>query len=120
MPIHYQIGLIYERLSQPGKAGEFYTKILGQEKDVPSDAPPSLKAILEMAKWRRDHLDWQIKAEQANQTFRHLLSGTNRLSAASVKPLAQNQVSAAAGTGTEPAPKSEPAAMPQAVAPSNP
>jgi tetratricopeptide (TPR) repeat protein len=65
LPVWYQIGLVFERLNQPAKAIEYYKKIAQREKDVPADAPPSLKSVVEMAKWRTDFLGWQVKTETA-------------------------------------------------------
>jgi len=66
LPVWYQIGLVYERLHQPAKAIEQYASITAREKEVPGDAPPSLKTVLEMAKWRKDFLSWRVKTEQTN------------------------------------------------------
>jgi tetratricopeptide (TPR) repeat protein len=69
-PVWYQVGLIFERLEQPAKASEYYRNIRGREKEVSTNAPPSLKAVVEMAKWREDFLGWQTKLQLANLALR--------------------------------------------------
>ena len=64
LPVLYQIGLVYERLLQPQLAAEAYGKITSRAKDFGTNTPaPSLVAVMEMARWRKDHLEWQNKAE---------------------------------------------------------
>lgn len=73
LPVWYQMGLVYERLQQPQKASETYQLILDrqQEKELGSDVrSPGLATILEMAEWRKDHLQWQMTAEQAGGRLR--------------------------------------------------
>lgn len=67
MPVWYQMGLVYERLMQPVKAAEFYTLILEREKELDSNTrTPSLSAVLDMARWRKEQLQWQLKTEAVN------------------------------------------------------
>lgn len=67
LPVWYQVGLVYERLQQPKLAADAYGKITARAKDFGTNAPaPSLAAVLDMARWRRDHLQWQTNAEQAS------------------------------------------------------
>ncbi len=67
MPVWYQMGLVYERLMQPVKAAEFYTRILAREKELDSKTQtPSLRAVLDMARWRQEQLQWQLKTEAVN------------------------------------------------------
>jgi tetratricopeptide (TPR) repeat protein len=68
-PVFYQVGLIYERLEQPAKAVETYQKILDREKEIGSGAKPSLKTVVDMARWRARFLGWQVKAEEARQSL---------------------------------------------------
>ncbi len=65
LPAWYQIGLIFERLRQPAKAAESFTQILAREKDLDATASPALKTVVEMARWRKDYLGWQSRAEAA-------------------------------------------------------
>jgi len=98
VPAWYQMGLVYERLQQPQKAAEAYTRILERQTKefvalspqkppspvvpaMPGDGglggegakrlgaeklSPSLRAVFDMAKWRKDHLQWQAHAEQTS------------------------------------------------------
>ncbi len=67
VPVLYQIGLTYERLSQPDKASETYSAILQREQQTGTNATPSLKAVFDMARWRGEFIQWQKKAEAANR-----------------------------------------------------
>ncbi len=66
LPVWYQMGLIYERLQQPGKASDTYARMMERHKELASDARPGLKTVLDMAKWRNDFLDWQAQSDQPN------------------------------------------------------
>lgn len=63
VPVWYQMGISYERLEQPAKATQIYDDILGREKEATTNAAPHLKTVFEMARWRKDLLRWQSKAE---------------------------------------------------------
>jgi tetratricopeptide (TPR) repeat protein len=69
VPVWYQIGLTFERLQQPARATEQYLRILGRESEIASNSSSGLKAVLDMAKWRKDFLNWQSQAEHTSQTF---------------------------------------------------
>jgi tetratricopeptide (TPR) repeat protein len=73
LPVWYQIGMTYERLWQPQKATETYNQIISRESELDTNAPPSLKAIVDMARWRIGFIQWQSSAENAN----HDLHNTN-------------------------------------------
>jgi hypothetical protein len=62
------MGLAYERLNQPQKAAENYQRILAGQKGLDSSASPSLKTVLEMAKWRMEFINWQATTERGGQT----------------------------------------------------
>jgi tetratricopeptide (TPR) repeat protein len=64
VPIWYQIGLTFERLQQPRKASENYTRILARETEIATNSSAGLKAVLDMARWRKDFLSWQGQAGQ--------------------------------------------------------
>lgn len=64
LPVTYQVGLVYERLNQAPKAMESYKFILDREKSLDADAPPSLRTVIEMAKWRHNYLSWQMSADK--------------------------------------------------------
>ena len=61
VPVWYQIGLIFEKLEQPAKAVEYYAKIGDREMELPTRPSPNLKTVLDMARWRKDFLNWQIE-----------------------------------------------------------
>jgi tetratricopeptide (TPR) repeat protein len=75
LPVWYQVGLVFERLSQPAKAIEYYANIVAREKEVSGAASPSMKAVIEMANWRKDFLGWQLKTERTNLEFRAVSLG---------------------------------------------
>jgi tetratricopeptide (TPR) repeat protein len=66
LPVWYQIGLVYERLKQPVKATEMYDAILKRQAEVRTDAPSqAMLALLDMAQWRRNHIQWSDRANEA-------------------------------------------------------
>lgn len=69
-PLYYQIGLAYERLEQPTRAADSYGAILAMEKDIGTNAPAGLKAMLDMARWRQNFLQWQVRTEIAHREFK--------------------------------------------------
>jgi tetratricopeptide (TPR) repeat protein len=77
LPAWYQTALIYEQLQQWQKATETYQRILDRQKELTdATATPSLLSLFEMAKWRRDYIDWMQKAKITQQSF-VLSQGTN-------------------------------------------
>lgn len=81
LPVLYQVGLVYERLLQPQLAAEAYGKITARAKDFGTNTPaPSLVAVMDMARWRKDRLQWQTNAELAGLQLNFppvLISPTN-------------------------------------------
>lgn len=73
IPNLYQTALIYEKLNHPDRAIETYNRIASRETDLGKNPRLGLKTIVEMAKWRADHLAWRAKGEQAMQTLRPAL-----------------------------------------------
>jgi tetratricopeptide (TPR) repeat protein len=70
LPVQYQMGLIYERMRQPQKASEMFAAILSREREaLAAGDNPTLKAVIDMARWRKDHLHWQDRAEVAVQAL---------------------------------------------------
>ena len=69
LPVWYQIGLVYERLNQPEKAIETFNRIAARGNELGTNGVPSLQAVLEMAKWRRNYLTWQSHAENSVQQY---------------------------------------------------
>lgn len=87
VPIWYQIGLIYEKLNQPKKATDRYAAIGDREPSLlGTNSTPSLKTVIEMAKWRSEQIAWREKTDVEVQSLRLnalVRSGTNT---ASIKP----------------------------------
>jgi tetratricopeptide (TPR) repeat protein len=78
LPVWYQTGLVYERLQQPRKAVATYESILAREKELDSGARSvSLETVLDMARWRKEHLSWQLKVGDLNAGFHRLPGDTN-------------------------------------------
>lgn len=68
LPALYQVGLVYERLRQTQKATETYDQIIQQQSKLGTNrSNPSLMAVLDMAKWRKDFLVWQEKADESSR-----------------------------------------------------
>ncbi len=66
LPVWYQIGLVYEHLKQPSKASETYNMILSRSDEVKTNAPsPSLTALVDMARWRKDFIGWQTNVNNS-------------------------------------------------------
>jgi tetratricopeptide (TPR) repeat protein len=66
LPAWYQIGIVYENLKFPEKALDMYAKIVAREKEV-KEPDPNLKAVLEMAAWRKRTIEWEAAAKAANK-----------------------------------------------------
>jgi len=66
LPAWYQIGIVYENLKFPEKALDLYTKIVAREKEV-KEPDANLKAVLEMAGWRKRTIEWEAAAKEANK-----------------------------------------------------
>jgi tetratricopeptide (TPR) repeat protein len=71
MPVWYQIGLVYENLKNPQKAGEMYEKIVTRRNEVKTPSP-SLTAVLEMAAWRKKNIDWEAAAKDATRAINEM------------------------------------------------
>jgi tetratricopeptide (TPR) repeat protein len=70
LPVLYQIGLVYERLEQPSRAIASYEGLLTRQPDLGTNAPPSLVALADMARWRRDFLTWRADTQLAHRELR--------------------------------------------------
>jgi tetratricopeptide (TPR) repeat protein len=66
MPVWYQIGLVYENLKQAQKASEMYEKVVAREKEV-KEPSSSLKAVVDMAAWRKKYIAWEANAKLMNE-----------------------------------------------------
>ena len=76
-PVQYQIGLVYERLEQPAKAAETYSAIVQRASELGTNATPSQRSILEMARWRKDFLHWVVKTETTQHQLRRIAPGSD-------------------------------------------
>lgn len=65
LPVLYQVGMTYERLEQPELAAQTYRRILERAGELGPDASPGLQAVLNMARWRLDFVQWLARAELA-------------------------------------------------------
>lgn len=68
LPAWYQVGLVYERLQQPTKAAETYSRILARAKELAPGTGPGIRTVVDMARWRSSFLGWQTQAERTTQT----------------------------------------------------
>lgn len=76
VPVWYQTALVYEQLQQWPKATDAYNRILARQKELtPDETTPSLLSLLDMAKWRKDYIDWMEKAKLTNQSFQRSDAG---------------------------------------------
>jgi tetratricopeptide (TPR) repeat protein len=69
LPVTYQIGMTYERLLQPEMATQTYSNIVSRETELGTNASPGLTAIVEMARWRINFIQWQSHADSVNQVL---------------------------------------------------
>ncbi len=82
LPVWYQIGLVYERIQQPMKAAEHYERIRARQGELSTNAPLSLKAVVDMARWREEFLGWQTRTEaKVRQLQSHVVTNTPSLTA---------------------------------------
>jgi tetratricopeptide (TPR) repeat protein len=72
VPVEYQEAMTYENLHQPQKAVETYQHILTREAETGTNASPGLKAVFDMARWRKGFIQWQTNADSMN----HYLSAS--------------------------------------------
>jgi tetratricopeptide (TPR) repeat protein len=69
LPVSYQVGMTYERLLQPQMALQTYSNIVSREPELGTNASPGLKAILEMARWRINFIQWQNRADSVTEVL---------------------------------------------------
>jgi tetratricopeptide (TPR) repeat protein len=70
LPAWYQTALVYEQLQQWQKATEVYQRIMDRQKDLTdATSTPSLLSLVDMAKWRKDYIDWMQKAKITQQSY---------------------------------------------------
>lgn len=86
IPVYYQMGLTYEKLSQPQKAADTYQQILAREPEVGTNATPGMQAVFDMARWRINFLNWQTNAQTVDQSLATLAAAANALTNSSTHP----------------------------------
>jgi tetratricopeptide (TPR) repeat protein len=65
-PVVYQIGLCFERLRQEQRALDAYRYLTDAAESAELDNPGAhLETIVDMARWRKNHLDWQLSFNRA-------------------------------------------------------
>jgi tetratricopeptide (TPR) repeat protein len=69
VPVDYQMGMTYEKLLQPQKAIDTYNQILARETEMGTNATPGLKAVFDMARWRKGFIQWQTNAEAIDHSL---------------------------------------------------
>jgi tetratricopeptide (TPR) repeat protein len=69
LPVWYQMGLAFEKLEQPRKAIELYTRIVDVQKELATPAGPGLQTVMDMAGWRLEFLGWQTETKTKLSTF---------------------------------------------------
>jgi len=69
LPLRYQIGMTYEKLLQPQMAMQSYSNIVSRQADLGTNSTPGLKAMVDMASWRINFLQWQSKADNVNKAL---------------------------------------------------
>lgn len=69
VPLLYQIGLIYEKLSQPPKAGLAYSNLLAMTAMDATQVTPGIRSVVDMARWRAEQMQWQVQAQRTNAFF---------------------------------------------------
>jgi tetratricopeptide (TPR) repeat protein len=68
LPVRYQVGITYEKLLQPQLAIEAYRDVLTNAAPLTAtNLSPSLKAVVDMAGWRLNFLEWNDRAEAFNR-----------------------------------------------------
>jgi tetratricopeptide (TPR) repeat protein len=77
IPVFYQTGLAYEKLSQPQKASDTYKQILAEQTQVGTNATPGIQAVFNMAQWRINFLKWQQNAQSVDQALATAVANSN-------------------------------------------
>lgn len=87
VPLWYQIGMIYEKLNQPGKATDRYAAIASRGKMLlGTNSTPSVKTVVEMAQWRSEQIAWREKTDLEVQNLRLQALTRPGTNTASIKP----------------------------------
>lgn len=72
LPVWYQIGLIQERLDAPPEALKAYERILEREAELTAETGQALATLVNMARWRRDFIQWKFEADKARIQLQRL------------------------------------------------
>ena len=69
LPVRYQVGITYEKLLQPASAIAAYHGVLTNAAPLSvTNLTPNLRAVLDMAQWRLNFLEWNDRAEAFNRS----------------------------------------------------
>jgi hypothetical protein len=79
LPVNYQVGITYEKLLQPNEAIVIYRSITNSAASLGTNDAPGLKAVVEMANWRLNFLEWQHHADAFNHETDPLPATTNNV-----------------------------------------
>lgn len=66
LPVNYQVGITYEKLLQPDSALAAYRSITNSAAKLGTNNTPALKAVVSMAQWRMEFLEWNARADTFN------------------------------------------------------
>ncbi|HAV61189.1 MAG TPA: hypothetical protein DCY13_02350 [Verrucomicrobiales bacterium] len=64
-PVWYQIGLTHEHMKAPQQAVAAYQNIIDRTEEIPVSAGPGTRTLVDMARWRRDFIQWKLEAERS-------------------------------------------------------
>ena len=100
LPVLYQTGLVFERLRQPAKAIAAFDQILQRANEREVKTQLALATVLDMARWRKDHVNWQEQADRRSASL-HTVPLTVRTLPAEFRTSTFDTLAAAQST-TEP------------------
>jgi tetratricopeptide (TPR) repeat protein len=63
LPVKYQVAITYEKLLQPANAVDTYREITNTAPQLGTNVTPGLKAVVDMAQWRLNFLQFQDRAD---------------------------------------------------------
>lgn len=66
-PLYYQIGLCFEKTSQPGEALKAYNEIITLSQKISTKLPENLQLVVNMAKFRVEVITWRQSLEPAQR-----------------------------------------------------
>ncbi len=86
LPVWYQIGLVYEKLSQPQKAKDQYQQIIDREPELAANSSPGLRTVVDMSKWRLNFLGWEMDAEKKANDLKNPATEPSQTASVSTPP----------------------------------